>query len=133
MSNDPDAWLTCPYDKSHTFPPSRLHPHLLKCAKSHPELAAAFVKCKYNATHLVLGSEIDKHQNESCPDRFLFSHVPSSHAFRIKTDLKEEDTAKKAVMIEQNLTIKNEIKVRVCELEPSEIVKEEISKYRHFF
>jgi hypothetical protein len=37
-------------------------------------------------------------------------------------------------MIEKNLTIKNEIKVIVCELEPSEIVlKEEISKYIFFF
>jgi len=124
MSIDSEKWLTCPYDKSHTFPPSRLQPHILKCARSHPELAAAFVKCKYNATHLILGSEIENHENETCPDRYIFSNIANSHASKIKAELKLENAGKESSLKDnkEELTANvPEFKVQVCELEPSQI------------
>jgi hypothetical protein len=125
MSNhgDSDKWLTCPYDKSHTFPPGRLQPHILKCGKSHPEIAALFSKCRYNATHLFLGSEIEKHEL-SCPDRDMFKKVPTLSYKEL-----QENEMKRNVEINKTTTLNNDdddftphaIKVNVIELGPSEM------------
>jgi hypothetical protein len=121
---NPDEWLTCPYDKSHRFPAARLQPHILKCKKSHPELAAAFVKCKYNATHLFLGSEIEQHENETCPDRHCFEKRNKAHAQQFENYVKtrsqgendwldEHDPVdKKAVAV---ASIEKKIIVKICE------------------
>ena len=125
MHDAPVGWLSCPYDKSHTFPAERLQFHIMKCAKSHPELAAAFVKCKFNVTHLLLGSDISKHENETCPDRFKFQnrYLPPQEVKRLESEKEYED--------ESDKTRKN-VTVTICELKPEEL-KIEVKQESNFF
>ena len=58
--------VTCPYNRAHQIRPERIHYHLVKCAKQHPE--ADLVICPYNATHHVQPADEHVHLLK-CPDR----------------------------------------------------------------
>ncbi len=58
----------CPYDSSHKIPACKFQMHLIKCAKSHPEISRQMQTCPFNSTHIVFGSEFDNHIHE-CPDK----------------------------------------------------------------
>ena len=130
--HETDEWLTCPYDKNHRFPPGRLQPHILKCKKSHPELASSFVVCKYNATHLFLGSEIEVHEKETCPDRHMFKNINNVPSYKLDTKGKQDldawtedplhnksststSSAKHRHRSESKHDVSKEVKVRVYE------------------
>ena len=57
---------TCPYDMTHQIRPERMHYHLIKCMKNHPEVSMKI--CPYNGTHHLPASDIRSHLQE-CPDR----------------------------------------------------------------
>jgi hypothetical protein len=73
---DPDALVQCPFDKNHMIAASKLHNHILKCKKNHPELDKILEKCPFNALHRFLPDERDKHILECIDkDRVLFNRA----------------------------------------------------------
>ncbi|KAJ0169791.1 hypothetical protein K1T71_014397 [Dendrolimus kikuchii] len=54
---DDDPFVSCPYNKVHRVPLSRLQGHIVKCQKNYPELKI----CPYNATHRYQETEIHRH------------------------------------------------------------------------
>jgi hypothetical protein len=77
--SDPDKLVSCPYDSSHVIRISKIQNHIIKCEKSHPELARRMKICDFNATHRYL-PEDEKDHIENCPDyvRFLNSKAKAS-------------------------------------------------------
>ncbi|XP_069882557.1 gametocyte-specific factor 1-like [Dipodomys merriami] len=67
-SVDPERLLQCPYVKYHKIRSCRLPYHLVKCRKNHPDIAAKFATCPFNARHLVLRDQLSKHIT-TCMDK----------------------------------------------------------------
>ncbi|XP_075708003.1 gametocyte-specific factor 1-like isoform X2 [Rhinoderma darwinii] len=67
---DPDRLLQCPYDSNHQIRACRYPYHLIKCRKSHSDLANRLVTCPFNARHMVPRGELSFHisrcDNKSC-------------------------------------------------------------------
>ncbi|XP_068023591.1 gametocyte-specific factor 1 [Melanerpes formicivorus] len=69
-AQDPERLLQCPYNKQHQIRACRFPYHLVKCRKSHPELAKQLATCPFSARHLVPQPDLRDHIL-SCPDRGL--------------------------------------------------------------
>ncbi|XP_008937404.1 PREDICTED: gametocyte-specific factor 1, partial [Merops nubicus] len=67
---DPERLVQCPYDKHHQIRARRFPYHLVKCRKSHPEVAEKLATCPFNARHLVPHAELRDHILQ-CSDREL--------------------------------------------------------------
>ncbi|XP_028177197.1 gametocyte-specific factor 1 homolog [Ostrinia nubilalis] len=64
----PNQMITCPYNKAHQVEHYRMHIHLQKCRKQHPNCNK--VICPFDSTHVVNDVELDFHIS-SCPKRIL--------------------------------------------------------------
>jgi hypothetical protein len=53
----PEQMMVCPYNKAHQVAHYRMHIHLQKCRKQHPNSNKA--TCPFDATHVVNDVEID--------------------------------------------------------------------------
>ncbi|XP_054859683.1 gametocyte-specific factor 1-like [Eublepharis macularius] len=65
---DPDKLMQCPYDTHHKIRACRFPYHLVKCRKSHLDIAQQLVTCPFNARHQVPRTELSQHI-ASCDDR----------------------------------------------------------------
>ncbi|KOC70207.1 Gametocyte-specific factor 1 [Habropoda laboriosa] len=61
--NSVEAYITCPYNKSHRILKHRFQTHLYKCRKQHPDMK---VVCLYDATHMLDTAEFEHHMSV-CP------------------------------------------------------------------
>ncbi|XP_067170023.1 gametocyte-specific factor 1 [Apteryx mantelli] len=64
---EPGRLLQCPYDQSHRVRAARFPYHLVKCQRSHEQLARSLATCPYNARHKVPRAELRSHA-ASCAD-----------------------------------------------------------------
>ncbi|XP_046976115.1 gametocyte-specific factor 1-like [Vanessa cardui] len=62
----PRQMVSCPYNKSHQLEHYRMHIHLQKCRKQHPNCNK--VTCPFDTTHVVNDVELDYHVSV-CPKR----------------------------------------------------------------
>ncbi|NWX16972.1 GTSF1 factor, partial [Aegotheles bennettii] len=65
---DPQRLMECPYNKHHRIRACRFPYHLVKCRKSHPEVAKELAMCPFNARHLVPRADLCDHLAK-CSDR----------------------------------------------------------------
>ncbi|RVE54893.1 hypothetical protein evm_000260 [Chilo suppressalis] len=64
----PNQIITCPYNKAHQVEHYRMHIHLQKCRKQHPNCNKA--TCPIDSTHVINDVELDYHVTV-CPKRHL--------------------------------------------------------------
>lgn len=76
---DPHQLLSCPYNMAHQVEHYRMHIHLQKCRKQHPQCGK--VTCPFDATHIVNDVELDFHVS-TCPKR----HMLDSQMFVMNDD-----------------------------------------------
>ncbi|OWR48638.1 hypothetical protein KGM_210406 [Danaus plexippus plexippus] len=62
----PHQMTTCPYNKAHQVEHYRMHIHLQKCRKQHPNCNK--MTCPFDTTHVVNDVELDYHISV-CPKR----------------------------------------------------------------
>ena len=62
---DPDAWVTCPFDSNHEMPWRTFQGHIIHCRLMH--VTEHHFTCPYNFTHIMLKADFDQHLLE-CPD-----------------------------------------------------------------
>ncbi|KAM3955100.1 uncharacterized protein ACR2FA_011035 [Aphomia sociella] len=55
----PNQMMSCPYNMAHQIEHYRMHVHLQKCRKQHPDCKK--VTCPFDATHVVNDVELDYH------------------------------------------------------------------------
>ncbi|KAI8431802.1 hypothetical protein MSG28_016218 [Choristoneura fumiferana] len=67
----PHQMMTCPYNMAHQVEHYRMHIHLQKCRKQHPNCAKT--TCPFDATHVVNDAELDYHVC-MCPKRSMFDN-----------------------------------------------------------
>ncbi|MEE6472009.1 hypothetical protein FKM82_009434 [Ascaphus truei] len=65
---DPERLLQCPYDTNHQIRACRFPYHLIKCRKSHPDVARLLTTCPFNARHMMPRAELNHHIS-SCDDK----------------------------------------------------------------
>ncbi|XP_053312020.1 gametocyte-specific factor 1-like [Spea bombifrons] len=65
---DPERPLQCPYDSNHQIRACRFPYHLIKCRKSHPDVAMQLATCPFNARHMVPRAELGHHIS-NCDDK----------------------------------------------------------------
>ncbi|KAJ8715721.1 hypothetical protein PYW07_010203 [Mythimna separata] len=65
----PHDIMTCPYNMSHQVEHYRMHIHLQKCRKQHPNSKKG--PCPFDATHIINDVELDYHV-AFCPKRAMF-------------------------------------------------------------
>uniref|UniRef100_A0A2A4JP08 CHHC U11-48K-type domain-containing protein n=1 Tax=Heliothis virescens TaxID=7102 RepID=A0A2A4JP08_HELVI len=68
MEPQPHDMITCPYNMAHQVEHYRMHIHLQKCRKQHPN--SGKVNCPFDATHVVNEVELDYHVT-TCPKRHM--------------------------------------------------------------
>ncbi|KAL0120655.1 hypothetical protein PUN28_008382 [Cardiocondyla obscurior] len=68
MNIDVDEILSCPYNKFHRIPRSKIQRHIVKCERNYPPNFKAI--CPYDATHRLDKTEIAEHVN-MCPTRIV--------------------------------------------------------------
>ena len=66
--HDPETRRECPDDSCHVIDAYRYQRHILRCRKQHPQKAAEFRQCKYNAMHFFHKNTISEHEEE-CVDK----------------------------------------------------------------
>uniref|UniRef100_A0A8V0ZZH2 Gametocyte specific factor 1 n=1 Tax=Gallus gallus TaxID=9031 RepID=A0A8V0ZZH2_CHICK len=71
--DDPERLIQCPYDKQHQIRACRFPYHLVKCRKSHPEVAKLLATCPFNARHLVPQADLGDHISK-CRDKGFIEH-----------------------------------------------------------
>ncbi|XP_053944734.1 gametocyte-specific factor 1 isoform X2 [Cuculus canorus] len=71
---DPERLIQCPYNKHHHIRACRFPYHLVKCQKSHPEVARELAVCPFNARHLVPQAELSNHIAK-CSDKGFIEQV----------------------------------------------------------
>uniref|UniRef100_A0A8C9L3I7 Gametocyte specific factor 1 n=1 Tax=Pavo cristatus TaxID=9049 RepID=A0A8C9L3I7_PAVCR len=71
--DDPERLMQCPYDKTHQIRACRFPYHLVKCRKSHPEVAKSLATCPFNARHLVPRADLGDHISK-CRDKGFIEH-----------------------------------------------------------
>lgn len=59
-----DPFISCPYEKSHRVPRSRIQAHLIRCKEKKPDYAI----CPYNATHRLPENQMKEHVLD-CPSK----------------------------------------------------------------
>ncbi|KAG6464435.1 hypothetical protein O3G_MSEX014507 [Manduca sexta] len=64
----PNQLMTCPYQMAHQVEHYRMHIHLQKCRKQHPNCKK--VSCPFDATHVINDVELDFHVTV-CPKRIM--------------------------------------------------------------
>ncbi|KAJ2941914.1 hypothetical protein O0L34_g10728 [Tuta absoluta] len=67
---DPHQMMTCPYNAAHQVEHYRMHIHLQKCRKQHPNCNK--VICPIDATHVINDVELEYHIRFTCSKRVLF-------------------------------------------------------------
>ncbi|XP_061872748.1 gametocyte-specific factor 1-like isoform X2 [Colius striatus] len=70
---DPEILIQCPYNKHHKIRARRFPYHLVKCQKSHPEVAQQLATCPFSARHLVPQADLRDHIMK-CSERRLMEH-----------------------------------------------------------
>ncbi|CAH0730901.1 unnamed protein product, partial [Brenthis ino] len=68
----PHDMVSCPYNKSHQIEHYRMHIHLQKCRKQHPNCKK--VSCPFDSTHIVNDMELDYHVLQ-CPKRDMLDSI----------------------------------------------------------
>ncbi|XP_026748055.1 gametocyte-specific factor 1-like [Trichoplusia ni] len=68
MEPKPHDMISCPYNMAHQVEHYRMHIHLQKCRKQHPD--SKKVPCPFDATHVVNDVELDYHVS-TCPKRHM--------------------------------------------------------------
>ncbi|PBC25305.1 putative neugrin-like protein DDB_G0288135 isoform X1 [Apis cerana] len=67
--NDFEAYVTCPYNKSHRILKSRFQIHLTKCSKQYEKcIKDTKINCEFNSSHLLEPEEYEHHLS-MCPSR----------------------------------------------------------------
>ncbi len=66
MYNNIPDFIECPYDPSHQITPQRIHYHLVKCQKNHPD--TILILCPFNASHRIREDRKEEHIRV-CPDK----------------------------------------------------------------
>ncbi|XP_028849968.1 gametocyte-specific factor 1 [Denticeps clupeoides] len=83
---DPNKFVQCPYDKSHSIRAGRFPFHLIKCSKNHPKLASELQACPFNARHRFPNPQMARHVAD-CPDRPKgpeeLDHAEVLHKFQV--------------------------------------------------
>ncbi|XP_064030658.1 gametocyte-specific factor 1-like isoform X2 [Pogoniulus pusillus] len=86
---DPERLVQCPYDKHHQIRACRFPYHLVKCRKSHPEVAKQLATCPFNARHLVphhrLGDHIIKCSDKGFLEQDIVSQSCGSQGKAVST------------------------------------------------
>ncbi|NXX41033.1 GTSF1 factor, partial [Tricholaema leucomelas] len=86
---DPEHLVQCPYDKHHQIRACRFPYHLVKCRKSHPEVAKQLATCPFNARHLVphhhLGDHIIKCSDKGFVEQDIVSQSCGSQREAVST------------------------------------------------
>ncbi|CAG5001266.1 unnamed protein product [Parnassius apollo] len=67
----PNTMMTCPYNPAHQVEHYRMHIHLQKCRKQHPNCNK--INCPFDTTHVVNDVEIDYHVSV-CPKRHMLDN-----------------------------------------------------------
>lgn len=58
--NDFEAYVTCPYNKSHRILKSRFQIHLTKCSKQYEKCTKdTKINCEFNSSHLLEPEEYE--------------------------------------------------------------------------
>uniref|UniRef100_A0A8C2UBQ2 Gametocyte specific factor 1 n=1 Tax=Coturnix japonica TaxID=93934 RepID=A0A8C2UBQ2_COTJA len=65
--------IQCPYDKQHQIRACRFPYHLVKCRRSHPEVAKLLATCPFNARHLVPQADLADHISK-CRDKVFIEY-----------------------------------------------------------
>ncbi|XP_015740993.1 gametocyte-specific factor 1-like isoform X4 [Coturnix japonica] len=71
--DDPERLIQCPYDKQHQIRACRFPYHLVKCRRSHPEVAKLLATCPFNARHLVPQADLADHISK-CRDKVFIEY-----------------------------------------------------------
>ena len=75
FNEDPDSMKECPFDPSHLVQAKKLQYHILKCQKSHSELAKSMEVCPFNATHRYLGCDKQKHLSKCIDANYAMTQL----------------------------------------------------------